>query len=544
MFEDDLMAAVGLVNKNLQERSGEVKLLQEQQQQLIADRLEASKNQNANTLVVKQAELLSQQKAAQNTAKFAEALGTNMDSSSEIMTKLASEWKDATLDSIDKRKKLAKDLDTKFLDSPIDWVVAQFGMETTIKQAEYASARRTEVGSALNQAQAMTQSVAQTNAAISKVKTDVAITAELEATKSMLDGDLLDQQIKAAGINRQGILDLNNMDLQRLNSLHTGEQIKNQRESIKMARETHALQKQSLRLSIDEHLDRLNKNKLEAEAKTTLLQTVKYGAGVLGHDITGLPDSKVELGLKMLPEYKEYLRIGLTSRSVAYPVISDQAGEAAKTIIDSNAPLLGVQKPLKDLLVGSFSEAARNPQVKINGKQLGHDITKIDQVTNAATQLAVHNAIGMQSEIKQNDGTNIYKPQPLPEIVNASAAARDSALVQKVLAPQLAAGGLQEFQPQQIVSMIKTAIKNKTITHEEGISGGLALFQTAVTLNNRTMNYAGFGLPVQEGYKTRMQHILGTQEVVNLANAVEFKRFMEKEIFGPQTLQLPRAGHE
>lgn len=544
MFDDDLLRAVGLINKDLMDRSSEVKLLQEEQKRLVADRLEATKKQNENTLIVKQAEQLSQQKAAQNTAKFAEALGTNMDASTEIMTQLASEWRAATIDSVNKRKQLAKDLDTKFLDNPIDWVIAQVGMENTIKQAEYASARRTDVGNSLQQAQALTQSVAQTNNAISKVKSDVALTAELEATKSMLDGDLLDQQIKAAGINRQGILDLNNMDAQRLSGLHTQQSMIVQREQLAMARETFGLQKQQLKLSIEEHLDRAKKNQAAEADKALMVETIKYGAGVLGHDLTNVPASKIELMMKNLPEVREYLRIGLTSKSIDHPVISDQAGESGKIIIDSNAPLLGIQKPIKDLLVSQFSEAARNPQAKVNGKQLGHDITKIDQVVNAATALSVSTAVNMQGEIKLGDGTNIYKPQPLPEIIKASAAARDSALVQKVLAPQVAAGGLQEFQPQQIVSMIKTAIKNKVITHEEGIAGGLALFQTAVTLNNRTMNYAGFGLPIQEGYKTRMQHILGTQEIVNMANAIEFKRFMEKEIFGPQTISVPRAGHE
>ena len=130
-----LLEAVGLTNQKLIDRS-------EEAQDIIMQRDAAMKREVAaiNTggdagLVVQRAKLMEDQRIAQNTNKFAQAMGTDIDSSSEIMTKLASEWKNSTMIAMQKREKLAKDMDVKFLDTPIDYIVAQFVMENTVREA-------------------------------------------------------------------------------------------------------------------------------------------------------------------------------------------------------------------------------------------------------------------------------------------------------------------------------------------------------------------------------------------------------------------------
>src|SRR4051812_35830124 len=138
---DDFMSDVLSRNQALAERSAVVQDIFAKQEQDAAAIINAQQSQGDNTQIVLAAKELASLDAQQKTQALATNLGINPGANSEVLDKIAEEWKSSKLDAIDKRKKLKDDLAVKFFDHPVDYVVAQVKMEGTIKEAEAAAAR-------------------------------------------------------------------------------------------------------------------------------------------------------------------------------------------------------------------------------------------------------------------------------------------------------------------------------------------------------------------------------------------------------------------
>lgn len=531
-----LLNAVGLNNQKLQASSDVAQDIQSDQRQAMADQLTDLNTANSNSLIVKQAQVLADQKAEQDTAKFATTLGTNPDSSTEIMTGLAKEWQAATQDAITKRKALQENLDTKFLDHPVDWVYAQLTQESTIKAADAANQRQQGVQTALTFAQNQTQQAAVTANALKQTKTDAAVQAELESTKATLDANTQQVRINNAGINLRGIKELNDITLQQLNNLSTGYSAQTQAAHLGLAYQQFALTKKSTELQMVVTQDALDQKKLDRSDLADLASTVKKGAATLGYtDAAAFPDNKIIQLLNMKDDkYLNFLRVGMNSGATGYPVISDNAGEAAKLVVQTSAPMRPEQTPIKNLLKDSWTQAAGGTQgIGPDGKKFMYDNTKVDQVTRATQNIALQNARGQMNNIKPGDSSNIYAPPPLPQVFEIPAI-KNSIFGQKVLAPQMAAGGLQEFNVDTIVGLTVKAIKSGDISYNDAVTGLQGTFNGAVALNNRTKNYVGFGLPPQMGYRTQVPNGFGWNKKVDLSTQQDVSNLLNSTMSSEQ----------
>jgi hypothetical protein len=380
--------------------------------------------------------------------------------------------------------------------------------------------------------QSFTQQAVQTNNALGAVKSTVELDATLNRTRDLLDADIGKQRLLSLGMDKRGIAELDSMSQQELINAQTGENIKNDRARMQMAREQFAQQKTMNNLAIEDRMLRLQKDQLAEQDKQTMMKVFVDGAAVLGKDLSGVPANKLEMMMKFNPESKDYLRVGLNTLTTNHPVISDSAGESGMMIMNTSAPLAPHQAALKDWLVSSVQRAAGGEIIKSpDGKQVLTDRSDVKGVSSAASYLAVTGAGAQQSNIKFGDATNIYKAPPLP-VIAAIPDIANSAFGQKVLAPALASGVLQDFNPDQIKSMVIKAIKDKTLTYQEAIVGGNSMFAAVPAHNNRYMNYKGFGLPNQEGYKTEVAGAtaMGFKAVVNLADAKEFQRWIDRQL--------------
>ena len=536
---DDLLKMLAERNVQLKKDSEVVKNIQAEERATQVDTVRLMESARDNSVIVKQGELLREQNAAQNSLKYATAVGTNMNDSTEIMTTLGKELRGSVLNSVQADKRVQSNLNARFLDDPINWVAAQFDLESSVKTAEAASKQSANISQGITKVQASTQQVVQTNLALAQVKTSTEMSAALDKTKEALDITINQQRLASLSMDKQGIAELNNLNQQQLANLHTGVNVKIQNEQINMQRQQFAQQKKMNELAIEDRQMRLQKDQLAEQDKQTMMRVFVDGAAVLGKDLSGIPANKLEMMMKFNPESKDYLRVGLNTLSTNHPVISDSAGEAGMIIMNTGAPLAAHQTAMKDWLVSSVQQAASGAIIKdAKGKQVMTDRSDPKTVALAANYLAVTGAVAQQSNVKFGDATNIYKAPPLP-VVAGLPAVRDTAFGQKVLAPALASGVLQDFNPEQIKAMVIKAIKDKTITYDEAVSGGNSVFQGAVSYNNTVMNYKGFGLPNQQGFKAEVSGAssMGFKGIVNLADANEFRRLIDRQLAVDASLQ-------
>ncbi len=523
----ELLQAVGLANKDLAARSETMQSIVAENAQLAKDVLVAQETAGENTIAVLKAKELAELKAQQDTLKYATTLGTNPDSASQILTTLGEEWKVSAVDAAGKRKKLQEAVDKNVFEDPAGWFKAQFQMEDLIKQADAATARRADVQNALQFAQTQTQQAAATSSALAQTKTEATVQASLAAATATLQQNLATTKLQNSSINIQGIDRLNSMTLAQINNLSTGVSVMNQQEQLRISRENLANTTLSLQSTLQERADRIAQKQEDRAELEGLADLVRKGAAVMGFkDVAAFPTAKITqlLNLKQA-NVQDFLMAGMQSSVSGTPVISDNPGNTARMLIQHSAPLRPEQAPIKAFFTDVWSKAA-SPEGGLVGK---YDNTKLDQVTRAATQFAGQAAKDQMVDIKTGDSTNIYAP-PTLQAVAAVPAIANSALFKNVLATQLAAGGLKEFNPDQLISLTVDAIQKGAVTYNEGAEGLQGMFGTARSINNVSKNYVGFGLPPQTGYRTRVTNGLGFSRSVDLTTAQDINNILNSKL--------------
>jgi hypothetical protein len=525
----DLLAAVGMSNQELVKNSAAAKEIVAGQAQASQEAQDAVSKQGDAAGIISKAKDVATQHAESIVQKQAAAMGANPDESGEIMTTLASGWKNAAINAEDKASKLEHDLSISFFEHPLDYVVAHINMDKTIQQADAAVAHRESAFHALSEAHKNVQdSVASANALKSTV-TDATMQANLDTIAGQIDQKKAELKLQNGGIQLQGLRDLGSMSLQQVTNLSSAYTAQTQAEQLQIAKrgqtiaEEHLqLAKQSADLQKKEWEQKVADKSATKEDLKNIADTVRAGAAASGIQLPD-SDSKVVTMFNMKQaHYLDWFNAGVVSNSTGKPIVSDNPGVAARMVVDTNAPLRPEQGTVKTLLVNSWTKAV-SPQGGLEGK---YDNTKKDQVTQGAGVFAVKEATKMMGNIDPKDGSNIYAAPPLTAVTQVPAI-QTSKWYSSVLKPHMATGELREFQPEQLTSMTIQSIKDGQISFKDAVDGLQGVHAAAMALNNSTKNYTGFGLPDQKGFKVRLSATPGfslprtfdlstTQDVTNL----------------------------
>lgn len=524
---DTLLAQVQSVNENLVNTSVTVKGIVADQNAAAEDMIVQQRTAGENAAVVQQAKDLAEQKAQRDTLASATKLGTNPDDASEIMSSLSDEWKNATKDAVAKRQKLQQAMDVKFLDDPTGYVKAQFQMEGLAKDADAASARRLDVQNSLQFANAQTQSSALTANALKQTATDAALQASTAEATAKLASSLDAQKIQNAGINLAGIEVLSKMDMAQINNLSTGFSVQQQVQQLQISRQQLANSTASLKLSMEERQDRMDQKVVDRSELEGFANLARTGAAVMGFpNVAAFPTAKITQLINLKDaKMLDFLNAGMQTQVSGQPVVSDNAGNTARVLSQHGAPLRPEQAPLKQFFTDVWSKAT-SPEGGMAGK---YDNTKLDQVTRGAQVYAVSAARDQQAEIKSGDSSNIYAPPSLTSVLATPAIAK-SKFYQQVFAQPMAAGGLTEFNPEQVFSMTTQAVKAGKLSYNDAAVGLQATFGAARAINNVTKNYAGFGLPPQFGYRTRMANGLGFTRLYDLTTQQDVNQLLNSRL--------------
>lgn len=541
---DDFFEAVQQKNKELEARSQQVQKIYADQNQVQQDALVAQKTQGDNTLIVRGAQEISsldQQNAVQAQAT---RMGINPGVSSEVLDKVSDEWKEATLNSIDKQKKLQQSLEVKFFDHPVDYVVAQIGMENTIQQAEAANSRRGNVQNAFASIQSITQNLPGQMAALAKTKTDTTLQATMEGAKAELDGKLAATKINNFGVQAQNLLTLNSMDAAQINNLQSSVSVQIQKKHLDLSYAQFGLQKQQFALAYEDRMDRLETRKADRAELDDMADLVRKGAASAGFEnVSAFPTTKIIQMLNMKDaKMQDFLKSGMTSDALNHPVVSENAGESARILAQHGAPLRPEQSSIKNFFTDVWSKASSTE----GGRSGQYDNTKLPEVSKAANGIAIQEAKGMMGNIKSGDNTNIYAAPPLPVLLSMNPV-KTTSWYENVMKIQAATGELKEVNPEQLISLTASAIKNGKISMSDGAVGIQTLFSTAAELNKATKNYIGFGLPAQVGYNTRVSTNLGPSNV-NLTEPKDVQKVLMRAVDDlnhvGNPLEIPWTGYQ
>lgn len=530
----DMMAAVGLRNDEIKKRSSEVAAIGEQQAATEADILAQQGKMGENSQIVLAAKELSALDVQNKTLAQANALHINPGGSSELLDQISNEWVASMQDGIAKRAKLKADLEINPLEHPIDYVVAQIKMENTVKQAEVANARAGSAQRDMAQIQGLTQNLPGQMAALAQTTSSAVVQAKLEGAGAAIQVQLDKTKLDNAGSQVQRITALNTMGQQELSNLGTAITVKFQQHSqenqdahLKLAQQSAALQDKQFKILQEQRVEQINQKKIDRADLDDMVGLVKRGAAGMGIDIKNLPDARiVQMIQNKSADVADYWKAGLASESAGTPIISLDPGKSAMMVVKHNAPLRTEQKPIATLLRGGWEEAQNATFAAQNG---GYNTKDVEGVSGGARASIVKKTAAMQADINPADGSNIYSAPPLPTVLGYKGV-QETTWYKNVMAPQMAAGGLKEFNPDQLLSMTAQAVKSGKVSYNDAMDGLKNTFTAAVAVNNATKNYEGFGLTPQGSFNTRIPDSTGSPRKYNLLTPQDLTRALGNKL--------------
>lgn len=543
----DIMDAVQANNEQLIKRSAVVQDIFAQQDKDAQDMVSNMGIAGDSSQVVLKARELADLDAQNKGQELATRLGINPGASSDVLDKISDEWRSSKLDAIEKRKKLKDALEVKFLDHPIDYVSAQMGMESTVRQAEVAANRSAAAGRDFAEIQTLTQNIPAQMAALKQTKTAATVQATLEGAAAEIAGKIDAQKIQNAGINVQRINALNTMDSQQLSNLSVAMQTKNQAESLatskahlELSEKQFAETQRMNNLAAEDRLTRLSEKADDREQMKDAADTVRLGAATMGFkDISAWPDSKiVALINSKRVDILDFYKTGMQSQSAGRPMISEDAGQVGRMIVQHNAPMSPAQGTVKTFLRDNFLEAGSDTAARTGQ----YDRNKPDQVANAARITAVAKAKGQQGNIDIGNTNNIYAPPPLESVLSVNGVNK-TAWYASVMAPQMVTGALKETNPEQLVSLTAAAVKAGKVSHADAVKGLSLAFTAAAAVNNSTKNYDSVGLPLQTSFNTQLPDSLGVPRKYNLLTPQDVTRALAIKLrdTDPNKIGMPNS---
>jgi len=531
---NQLLAAIGIQNKQVAAQSQTVQDMLAQQQTIQQDAIKqtviAGESGKAGLQVAELAAL----KAQEHSSNFAAHLGTNPDSATYIMNDLADKWRESQSESLAAKQSLVDKTSVKFSDNPAKWLINQLTLGDDITAVDAASAKEAQIKGALSFAQQATQSQVATNNAIAATRTAGSVQAKLDEAQAQVNLNVDRQKILNVGQNISGIMNLNQLSMEQIQLLGTANTARKQDEQFKFQKQEFDMRRQEMAMRVKEFSIRLEEKQATTDQMQSLASLTQAGLSALGYKEQAVfPSTKVLALLKSgVPLYKQALEIGMNvaSAPAGYPAISDSAGKLASLIEQTGAPLQATDKDIRNLLL-SAQHSAKTPAP---GKT--YDVNKPEQVQAEVDKLIEGETNKMLGNVMAGGKSNIYAPQPLPVVLSANQAIANSNYVRTVLAPQMAAGAMQEFNPDQIIGLTKNAIREGKIKLDATtIKEMTGVFIAATQQNNTVYAYRGKGLQPQQTFNILSETgVFGSMNKYDMTKTTDVGRLLMKSLYQEQ----------
>lgn len=475
----------------------------------------ANANANAETQIgqdramVAKTTGMAQLETQRQNLEAATALGTNMNDSGYILGQLASDMRmlyrqrdDAILATQAATQK------NIFTDGPLAWLDAQLALPQLQMQQQTSEARLVNAQSMYKQVSDLTQESAQTNLNIQQTKTVSSV--EAEANALLLDAQTKANAAKIQGIQlgAQGIKEAQNMRQQIFNNNLQLAQEARANESMALARENAARQREAHSLAIAE-------KKANDKTMATYLDGVNSYRASIGQAPIDQATLKIKLGSAAgKAEMDNAFEFGLVVAQTGRQVLGGTPAEAMFNIAQTpGAKIAPGTTALFEKLSNITQTAANGPNIKNNQQR----VSAVNEAIAAEAKKQQSGAIGRDS---------IYSPPPLTTLVDAEI--QRLPITQKLLKPALDSG-TTEFNPRALLPQALELVKKGELSLNDAILGVSALGKKAVAYNNGYYNYDGVGIPRQNGLNMKMEATKAASNRVGFGGADTFSFFGSAE---------------
>lgn len=503
----------------------------------------------ANTAIITNAKLSADMATQTARTKGALALGTDLRSQGELISGLS----DNILDLMSQRDAVSKTIQQKkavgLFDDPLQWIFNQVTISDDLEKHAGIEARLDEQGKNLSTLNTLTQQTIQTQNALTAPITEAGMVA---ANKNVIAAATLQataSQRAALASNASGITAALNVSKEVLASQFQSLNAQNTQTNIGLAQAHLALDQQRFDWQKDEKKIADAARNKQTSVEGYMMEQVNQGLVLMG--MQPIPADSPRAGAIMMnlksgsPSaalFAEAFNVATRSEAAGAKIFAGNPAQAIELLDRVPVPMNGAQVPVKNILnsaVQQVKDAAAAGGGTINLKD---PAVRAQALNNAATKIL----IDQNKKVLVGDSDNVFNIPPIAAIIAASPEAQKLPIVEKVIAPAIAAGTVLS-DPNQVFALTVAALASKKITYPEALEL-TSLYQRGVKVNLEARELQAFGLnlePKKPGDPSLFSYNVpiqvsnsGSKQVVDLTKPDLLGRALNKYLAGQATRQF------
>lgn len=484
-----------------------------------------------NSQIINTAKQLSDLGIQNARLKAANAAGTNLKDVGERITGLTQ----VVHDEYSKREQALAEVSRKnsvtLFDNPIEYILNTLTINQDIEAHNTANQRLANAKGQIADLNALTQTTVQTQNSLDESITTATIDAgnkTLAAKANMLANA---SKVQALVHNSDGIRAALGADRAITQNQFSAfgaqkseqqaqmalEQLNFQREKFNQDREDRKLVKGS----DEELLDKVNKGRV---ARMGPNADVIAPGSLRSASVLSLLKSNSPAGQEYAQDFMTGERYVTTGGK---RVLATSPANAVEVLDRFPVYMTPSQEPIKDALKTAYAEALSGKAV------LGK--APLDTKNKAQVELYINQRVNevlsnQAAKVVPGDDTNPYNIGKLKTLIESSPALQQSSVVQKLVAPMIAAG-TDVDNPKMVFAAAAAALKAGTITYAE-MTTIPQLYQVGVDVRNADRQFEAFGIASKKTYNVELGLHPGAlwngKQTVNLSDTAEYARAVNK----------------
>jgi hypothetical protein len=491
--------------------------------------------------------------------KAANAMGTNLKESNEVITGLAAAAQDASDRKMAALKEIEKKESVTFLDNPLQYIKNQLTVNGDIAKHNIADAQLTAAQDRIQAVNANTQATVQTQNAISEPLTaaSMAASARIAGVAAQVAAD--NAKIATIGYGTRGIEFALNAKKEVLATMFQAQGAQNAARSLQLSEENAAQSRIEFSYRQAEYKERAADKDAQEKLGQSVVDTINLGRkALLGPKYTPLTDIDGKMAISALKskgvlstEMQKYYESGTRTQMDGRVVIGNTPAAAASTLVSLPVQLNPTQIPIKQMLGQANQDlAAGIDEVARSGKSTNPVFTNVNPKDKASVDKGFNDRAqqllnGYGSVINPGDSGNPYQIASVNQLYANSPTVRELPVVRKVLEPLMRAG-TQLNDPKQVMFLVGEAVSKGKITHKEALELS-TIYHVGVGANLAMRNFEGFGLKPSYKYNARVEinpNQLASTAIVDLTKPDEISRALMKMQAGALYRNTERAERE
>lgn len=515
----ELLSNVAAFKKGSETATAQVVNILGQQSSATADISAIYKQQATDDTTVAAAKNAADLQTQLSRVKAANALGTNLKSDTQIVTKLAEdaanayEIKDAAM------KEYTRKINLKLLDDPIEYIKAQFTINSDVTRHNAANAQVKAAEDRLAKINQLTQTTVMTQNAISEPLTAAAVaaanrTAAVAATVASKKTDIetLNYSVRAIEVAL-------NSSKESLAVEFQAQGAKNAARSLQLSEENAAQSRIEFSYRQQEYQDRRADKMAQDDLGRSVVETVNLGRRALlqekGTPLDDMSGKMVINALKTKGTLSDDMRIfyeaGERAKLAGKPIIGNSPAAAVEVLQKyPQIALNPTQGPIKQLLGQAINDTSVGLREAASGT--GKTTNPIFTGVNPKDKGSVSKAINDRSQqlldsygalVNPNDPNNPYQIASINQLYANSPTVRDLPVVRKVLAPIMKTG-MQLDDPKRVMQLVSNAVLEGKVTHREALEIS-TVYHVGVKTNLAMRNFDAFGLKPTNRYNATIE---------------------------------------